>query len=128
MLKALYKMAASTNDKRKPITTSPYNVPSVDVTPDQPTFSLDTTFKAGLLGSILQNYFFAAVGKVCCYHLKIISYIRNSLKGELSKLYYARSTKKIEFVNNFSAGKKGGEEFSSEISRMFSFERFTDEL
>ncbi len=46
MLNASYKMAASTSDKRMPITTSPYNVPSVDVTPDQPTFSLNTTFKA----------------------------------------------------------------------------------
>ncbi len=45
MLNASYKMAASTSDKRMPITTSPYNVPSVDVTPDQSTFSLDTTFK-----------------------------------------------------------------------------------
>jgi hypothetical protein len=35
-------------DKRTPITTSPYQVPSVDVTPDLPTFSLDTTFKIGL--------------------------------------------------------------------------------
>jgi hypothetical protein len=32
-------------DKRTPITTPPYKVPSVDVTPDQPTFLLDTTFK-----------------------------------------------------------------------------------
>jgi hypothetical protein len=37
-------MAASSNDKRTPITTPPYQVPSVDVTPDPPTFSLDTTF------------------------------------------------------------------------------------
>ncbi len=39
MLNASYKMAASTSDKRMPITTSPYNVPSGDVTPDQPTSS-----------------------------------------------------------------------------------------
>jgi hypothetical protein len=45
MLNASYKMAASTSDKRMPITTPSYNVPSVDVTPDPPAFSLDTTFK-----------------------------------------------------------------------------------
>jgi hypothetical protein len=38
-------MAASLNDKRTPITTPPYQVPSVDVTPDPPIFSLVTTFK-----------------------------------------------------------------------------------
>ncbi len=32
-------------DKRAPITTPPYQVPSVDVTPDPPIFSLVTTFK-----------------------------------------------------------------------------------
>ncbi len=32
-------------DKRTPITTPPYQVLSVDVTLDPPTFSLDTTFK-----------------------------------------------------------------------------------
>jgi hypothetical protein len=31
-------------DKRMPITTPPYQVPSVDVTPDPPIFSLVTTF------------------------------------------------------------------------------------
>ncbi len=36
-LKSLYKMAASVKDKRTPITTPPYQVPSVDVTPDPPT-------------------------------------------------------------------------------------------
>jgi hypothetical protein len=35
-------MAASLKDKRKPITTQ---VPSVDITPDPPIFSLVTTFK-----------------------------------------------------------------------------------
>jgi hypothetical protein len=45
LLKSLYKMAASLKDKRTPITTPPYQVPSVDVTPDQPIFSLVTTFK-----------------------------------------------------------------------------------
>jgi hypothetical protein len=39
-------MAASLMDKRTFITTSPYQVPSVDVTQDLPTFSLDTTFKS----------------------------------------------------------------------------------
>jgi hypothetical protein len=38
-------MAASLKDKRMPITTPPYQVPSVDVTPDPPIFSLVTTFK-----------------------------------------------------------------------------------
>jgi len=37
-------MAASLKDKRTPITTPPYQVPSVDVTPDPPIFSLVTTF------------------------------------------------------------------------------------
>jgi hypothetical protein len=46
MLKAPYKMAASSKDKRTPITTPPYEVPSVVVTPDPPTFSLDTTFNS----------------------------------------------------------------------------------
>jgi hypothetical protein len=41
-------MAASSKDKRTPITTPPYQVPSADVTPDPPTFSLDTTFKIGV--------------------------------------------------------------------------------
>jgi hypothetical protein len=38
-------MVASLKDKRTPITTPPYQVPSVDVTPDPPIFSLVTTFK-----------------------------------------------------------------------------------
>jgi hypothetical protein len=38
-------MAASLKDKITPITTPPYQVPSVDVTPDPPIFSLVTTFK-----------------------------------------------------------------------------------
>ncbi len=37
MLNASYKMAASSKDKRTPITTPPYKVPCVDVTPDPPT-------------------------------------------------------------------------------------------
>ena len=45
LLKSLYKMAASLKEKRTPITTPPYQVPSVDATPDQPIFSLVTTFK-----------------------------------------------------------------------------------
>ncbi len=44
LLKSLYKMAASLKDKRTPITTPPYQVPSVNVTPDPPIFSLVTTF------------------------------------------------------------------------------------
>jgi hypothetical protein len=38
-------MAASLKDKRTPITTPPYQEPSVDVTPDPAIFSLVTTFK-----------------------------------------------------------------------------------
>jgi hypothetical protein len=38
-------MAASLKVKRTPITTPPYKVPSVDITPDPPIFSLVTTFK-----------------------------------------------------------------------------------
>jgi hypothetical protein len=46
MVNAPYKMAASTGHKRMPITTPSYNkVPSDDVTPDPPTFSLDTPLK-----------------------------------------------------------------------------------
>ena len=37
-------MAASLKVKRTPITTPPYQVPSVDITPDPPIFSLVTTF------------------------------------------------------------------------------------
>ncbi len=55
MLNASYKMAASVSDKRMPITTPPYKVTSVDVTPDPPTFSLDTTFKA-LVSAPRTNY------------------------------------------------------------------------
>ncbi len=39
-------MAASLKGKRTPITTPPYQVPSVDITPDPPIFSLVTTFNA----------------------------------------------------------------------------------
>jgi hypothetical protein len=51
-------MAASLKDKRTPITTPPYQVPSVDVTLDPPTFSLDTTFKNEkmLTGTALQHF------------------------------------------------------------------------
>jgi hypothetical protein len=38
-------MAASLKGKRTPITTPPYQVPSVNITPDPPIFSLVTTFK-----------------------------------------------------------------------------------
>jgi hypothetical protein len=44
-LKCLYKMAASVKGKRTPITTPPYQVPSVDITREPPIFSLVTTFK-----------------------------------------------------------------------------------
>jgi hypothetical protein len=37
-------MAASLKGKRTPITTPPYQVPSVDITTDPPIFSLVTTF------------------------------------------------------------------------------------
>jgi hypothetical protein len=40
-------------DKRTPITTPPYQVPSVDVTPDPPIFSLVTTFKTCQQKSII---------------------------------------------------------------------------
>jgi hypothetical protein len=43
-------MAASLKDKRTPITTPSYQVPSVDVTPDPPIFSLVTTFKLTIPG------------------------------------------------------------------------------
>jgi hypothetical protein len=43
--KSLYKMAAPLKGKRTPITTPPYQAPSVDITPDPPIFSLVTTFK-----------------------------------------------------------------------------------
>jgi hypothetical protein len=39
-LKSLYKMAASLKDKRTPITTPPYQVPSADVTPCRPPYFL----------------------------------------------------------------------------------------
>jgi hypothetical protein len=38
-------MAASLKGKRTPITTPPYQVPSVDITSDPPIFLLVTTFK-----------------------------------------------------------------------------------
>jgi hypothetical protein len=44
-------MAASLKDKRTPITTHPYQVPSVDVTPDPPIFSLVTTFNVQYLST-----------------------------------------------------------------------------
>jgi hypothetical protein len=42
-------MAASSKDKRTPITTPPYQVPSVDVTPDPPIFLLVTTFNGYII-------------------------------------------------------------------------------
>jgi hypothetical protein len=49
-------MAASSKDKRTPITTRPYQVPSVDFTPDPPSFSLDTTFNVHLNFSKFFDY------------------------------------------------------------------------
>jgi hypothetical protein len=42
-------MAASLKGKRTPITTPPYQVPSIDITPDPPIFSLVTTFNSHLI-------------------------------------------------------------------------------
>jgi hypothetical protein len=49
LLKSLYKIAASLKGKRISITTPPYQVPSVDITPDPPIFSLVTTFNCNYL-------------------------------------------------------------------------------
>jgi hypothetical protein len=46
-------MAVSLKDKRTPITTPPYQVPSVDVTPDPPIFSRRTRLdrpESGIVG------------------------------------------------------------------------------
>ncbi len=43
-------------DKRTPVTTPPYQVPSVDVTLDPPTFSLDTTFKIVTIKGIDRSF------------------------------------------------------------------------
>jgi hypothetical protein len=48
-------MAASLKDKRTPITTPPYQVPSVDVIPDPPIFSLVTTFKSNFIGTFVRK-------------------------------------------------------------------------
>jgi hypothetical protein len=47
-------MAASLKDKRTHITTPPYQVPSVDVTPDPPIFSLVITFNVGWFFALLE--------------------------------------------------------------------------
>jgi len=47
-------MAASLKGKRTPITTPPYQVPSVDITPDPPIFSLVTTFNDTVSEHLLQ--------------------------------------------------------------------------
>ncbi len=49
-------MAASLKGKRTPITTPPYQVPSVDITPDPPIFSLVTT--------VNKTYFYASYWSV----------------------------------------------------------------
>jgi hypothetical protein len=72
MLKTPYKMAASSKDKRTPITTPPHKVPSVDVTPDPPTFSLVTTFKL----------FFQLFSNICSFQLTLIS-LFGSLLGRI---------------------------------------------
>jgi hypothetical protein len=52
-------MAASLKGKRTPITTPLYQVPSVDITPDPPIFSLVTTFNVALIVTLyLLCYFF----------------------------------------------------------------------
>jgi hypothetical protein len=48
-------MAASLKDKRTPITTPPYQVPGVDVTPDPPIFLLVTTFKVSVTNVYITN-------------------------------------------------------------------------
>ncbi len=57
-------------DKRTPITTPPYQVPCVDVTPDPPIFSLVTTFNrvedekirhCGGLHLVINIYFMSCV-------------------------------------------------------------------
>jgi hypothetical protein len=63
LLKSLYKMAASSKDKRTPITTPPYQVPSVDATPDQPIFALVTTFKV-ILGHPLTSTTFEMIQRI----------------------------------------------------------------
>jgi len=54
-------MAASLKGKRTPITTPPYQVPSVDITPDPPIFSLVTTFKKIILNVKSKGRYFIAV-------------------------------------------------------------------
>jgi hypothetical protein len=51
-------MAASSKDKRMPIATPPYQVPSVDATPDQPIFSLATTFKPILHTLMVRSWYY----------------------------------------------------------------------
>jgi hypothetical protein len=46
-------MAASLKEKRMPTTTPPYQVPSVDITPDPPIFSLVTTFNGFIISAWL---------------------------------------------------------------------------
>ncbi len=54
-------VVSSLTDKKTPITTPPYQVPSVDVTPDLPIFSLVTTFKVKKnKNKILISYFWTS--------------------------------------------------------------------
>ncbi len=92
-MKSLYKMAASSKDKRTPITTPLYQVPSVDVTPDPPIFSLVTTFKEP------RNRFPSLAGR---YDNPIC---RNVLPGRLHRL--AESIPQNRFLGSINVYKYG---------------------
>ncbi len=62
-------MAALLKDKRTPITTPPYQVPNVDVTPDPPIFSLVTTFKMKI--SPIKNPNFEKPSRTLSYRTKV---------------------------------------------------------
>jgi hypothetical protein len=86
-------MAASLKVKRTPITAPPYQVPSVDITPDPPIFSLVTTFKDkgetfffipffGAINFTKLNYF-------------IFEMWKNKMLGQFSKNYKELFIKKL---------------------------------
>jgi hypothetical protein len=56
-------MVASLKGKRTPITTPPYQVPGVDITPDPPIFSLVTTFKILFEGTFTVVFFWRLEGQ-----------------------------------------------------------------
>ncbi len=56
-------MAASLKDKRTPITSPLYQVPSVDFTPDPPIFSLVTTFNDGFDNDSIKKTVFEKCSK-----------------------------------------------------------------